>query len=87
MDSPQHHNTMTDLFDQLGLPSSPEAISTFFSSHRDLPLTTRLWEAPFWSPSQASFLQEGLQADGDWAEIIDALNASLRRQPPLGASA
>lgn len=82
MDDTPHH-TMTALFDQLGLPSTPEAIATFVGTHRGLPLSTRLFDAAFWSPSQSTFLREELREDGDWALVIDSLNASLRTQPTL----
>jgi hypothetical protein len=36
-------------------------------------------EAPFWNASQASFLLDSLQEDGDWSEIIDQLDAMLRK--------
>jgi hypothetical protein len=37
-----------------------------------------LQDAPFWSESQSHFLEEGLEEDSDWAEIIDELDAMLR---------
>ena len=79
----EFHHTMTSLFDQLGLPSEPEAIAAFLHAHRNLPLTTRLFDAPFWLPSQAAFIRENLSEDGDWAVVIDSLDASLRTPPTV----
>lgn len=73
-----HVHPMTELFVQLGLPSDPPAIQAFLARHRPLPSGVPLPEAPFWSPAQAGFLREGLAADGDWAVIIDKLDAGLR---------
>ena len=71
-------HSMTDLFVQLGLPSDPPSIQGFLARHRPLPSHVALPEAPFWSPAQAAFLREGLAEDGDWALIIDKLDAGLR---------
>jgi hypothetical protein len=68
-----------ELFEQLGLPSSPEGIRDFIARHAPLPHEVALPDAPFWTPAQASFLREALEADSDWAEVVDALNAALRR--------
>ncbi|MDP3873778.1 MAG: DUF2789 domain-containing protein [Pseudomonadota bacterium] len=86
MDAPVH--STAQLFAQLGLPSDPASIYHFIDQHRPLPDTVKLSDAPFWTPSQAAFLREGLQADADWAPIIDALNAALHEttdQPALNA--
>ncbi len=76
MDMSQH--TLSTLFDQLGLDSDDASIEQFLSQHSPLPQATALSEAPFWTPSQADFLREGLATDSDWAEIIDELNSLLR---------
>ena len=73
-----HIHPMTDLFVQLGLPSDPPSIQAFLARHRPLPSQVPLAEAPFWSPAQAAFLREGVALDGDWAVIIDKLDAGLR---------
>lgn len=81
------HST-AQLFAQLGLPSDPGSIYRFIDQHRPLPDCVELSDAPFWTPSQAAFLRESLQADADWAPIIDALNAALHEttdQPALSA--
>ena len=73
-----HLHLMTELFVQLGLPSDPPSIQGFLARHRPLPSHLQLAEAPFWSAAQAAFLREGLADDGDWALIIDKLDAGLR---------
>lgn len=75
MEKPVH--STSQLFSQLGLPSDAASICRFIDTHRPLPDTMKLSEAPFWTPSQAAFLREGLQADADWAPVIDTLNAAL----------
>ena len=76
MDALQH--TMTRLFEQLGLPSSPEDIRHFIGSGRPLPNEIALHAAPFWSPSQSAFLLENHLKDAEWALVIDQLNVALR---------
>ena len=71
-------HTMTNLFEQLGLPSDDEAIDAFIARHRPLDPATRLSEAPFWNPAQASFLSDEILEDADWAEIVDQLDVLLR---------
>lgn len=73
------HHRFGELFSQLGLPSDAAAIDAFVAAHAPLPGELRLEDAPFWSPSQARLLREELCADADWAEVIDQLNALLRR--------
>ena len=77
MESPIHD--FNALCQQLGLPSEPEALQAFISQHSPLAETIKLADAPFWSPSQATFLGEQLHKDADWAEVIDQLNLLLRR--------
>ena len=72
---------LSDLFAQLGLPNSAEDIDAFIAAHAPLPSAVALVDAPFWTPSQASFLQESLQMDADWAEAVDHLDARLRVTP------
>jgi len=71
-------HSMTNLFSQLGLPSTPTDIQSFIESHRPLPLHLALHQAPFWSSSQAAFLCEQIQDDADWSGVIDRLNSGLR---------
>lgn len=76
MELPLH--ALKDLFDQLGLSSSGEAIEQFIASHRPLPAGVSLAEAPFWSAAQARFLREEIEEDADWAELVDQLDVLLR---------
>lgn len=68
---------LSDLFEQLGLDASHDAIEHFIDSH-SLPEDIELAKAPFWNAAQASFLKEEWHADSDWAEVIDQLNIRLR---------
>jgi hypothetical protein len=74
MDSPFH--SLENLFLQLGLSNSPDAIDAFIKEHK-LPSDTPLAEAPFWSATQAAFIRESLSEDSDWAEVVDQLNVQL----------
>jgi len=74
MDTSMH--TMGNLFLQLGLNDSEDAISKFISVHR-LAKDTALEQASFWSTSQAQFIKECLDYDSDWAEVVDQLNVQL----------
>lgn len=76
METPLHN--MSNLFDQLGLPSDKEAIERFIDTHSPLASSVLLAEAPFWTSAQASFLREEIVEDADWAEVVDELNARLR---------
>ncbi|MGM0767841.1 MAG: DUF2789 domain-containing protein [Pseudomonadota bacterium] len=76
MDTSKH--TLSTLFEQLGLASDNAAIDDFIARYSPLPSEIALQDAPFWSESQAQFLEEGLEDDSDWAEIIDELDAQMR---------
>jgi hypothetical protein len=69
---------LSDLFAQLGLPNSAAEIDAFVARHAPLSSTVALVDAPFWTPSQVEFLSESLDADADWAEAVDHLDARLR---------
>ena len=69
---------MTILFNQLGLASRPVDIEIFLEDHRPLADDLKLEEAPFWTASQASLLQEQMLQDADWVGIIDRLDSDLR---------
>jgi hypothetical protein len=71
-------HTLTELFDQLGLESSPDAITQFVQAHPLAPGIT-LQKAAFWSEAQQHFIQESWHEDSDWAELIDQLDNLLRR--------
>jgi hypothetical protein len=73
----QHH-TIHNLFDQLGLPSESADIDAFIAEHRQLSGIDSLFDAPFWTESQAKFLHDQIKEDADWAVVIDKLDASLR---------
>ncbi|MBC7787738.1 MAG: DUF2789 domain-containing protein [Methylophilaceae bacterium] len=75
---PLTHN-MCNLFAQLGLPSDSEAIKQFISTHGRLNSNTLISEAPFWTPTQATFLREEILMDADWVSVIDELNTALHR--------
>jgi len=69
----------TDLFDQLGLPSSPPEVAQFILQHRPLPDDVLLIHAPFWSEAQSQFLHEKKQQDEPpWNILIDQLSTALR---------
>jgi hypothetical protein len=40
----------------------------------------RLAEAPYWTPSQATFLREALSQDAEWAVVVDQLSKALESQ-------
>lgn len=74
MHTPQ--TRMTNLFEQLGLDSSPESIENFIKNHqleKEIPLI----DAPFWNAGQRQFLEEKLRSDDPWTTIVDQLNESL----------
>lgn len=71
-------HTMTALFEQLGLPSADSDISAFIERHVLAP-GTALHQANFWSETQARFLRDCIEEDADWAEVVDHLDARLRR--------
>jgi len=76
MDTSKH--SLSTLFEQLGLASDDKSIADFVARHSPLPREIALQDAPFWSESQSHFLEEGLEEDSDWAEIIDELDAMMR---------
>lgn len=67
-----------DLFEQLGLENTDKDIDRFIELHKELDNSVKLEHAPFWTPSQAQFIQGALAEDAEWAEVIDQLNARLR---------
>ena len=71
--------TFSDLFEQLGLPSSAAQIADFITQHRPLPGNVLLADAPFWSTGQAQFIREKRQQDmPPWSLLIDQLSEALR---------
>ncbi len=75
MDTSTHD--MPALFSQLGLPAEEGEIKRFIAAH-SLAKHERLERADFWNAPQATFLQEALADDSDWAEVVDQLDALLR---------
>lgn len=71
-------SNMTNLFQQLGLPSEPADIAKFVAEHRPLPDGLLMADAKFWTSGQSQFLREQIQADADWAEVVDQLSVMLR---------
>mgnify|MGYP003604209647 CR=1 FL=1 len=67
---------MTNLFEQLGLDSSDEAIAQFIATNQ-LSAHTKITEASYWTEAQRQFLAEKIKSDGSWAIIVDQLNESL----------
>jgi hypothetical protein len=77
------YHRFSELFAQLGLPADVESIRDFVMQHSPLPETTRLEDAPFWTPAQATLLRDSLVDDADWAEVVDQLNLALRAEHAL----
>lgn len=71
--------TMNELFAQLGLDSSDEAIEQFIATHQ-LDEDTQLDQAAFWNDGQMAFIREEWRKDAVWAMVLDELNARLHGQ-------
>ena len=67
---------INDLFAQLGLDSSDEAIDTFIEENK-LAKDEELIKSHIWSEKQRMFLQEEWKKDAVWVEIIDELNVRM----------
>ncbi len=76
MDTSPH--TMHNLFEQLGLPSTDQAVDQFIRTHRLFSQDIRLDQATFWTDTQAQFLREAFADDSDWCEVVDELDSRLR---------
>lgn len=74
----KYHTTMSDLFEQLGLASSDEAIVTFISEHKGLRQGVHIEDAEFWTRQQGDFIKTALLEDAEWTELIDQLNTRIR---------
>ena len=70
---------MNELFAQLGLDSSDEAIDVFIENNQ-LAKEEKLIEASIWNDNQRMFLQEEWEKDAAWVEVIDDLNVRLHPQ-------
>mgnify|MGYP001243188826 CR=1 FL=1 len=75
-----YQHGMAELFEQLGLGSSPEEIKDFVKSHRHTRNSAPIHEASFWTTSQSDFLKQGIDQDADWAMLVDQLDIMLRDQ-------
>ena len=71
--------TMNELFAQLGLASSDEAVEKFIAENQ-LDGETNLKNAPFWNDSQRAFIQEEWKNDAVWAMVLDELNTRLHEE-------
>ena len=67
---------MNELFAQLGLDSSDEAIDKFVTENQ-LSSEEKLVDADVWTDSQRMFLQEEWKKDAAWVEVIDDLNVRM----------
>lgn len=68
--------SINDLFAQLGLDSSDEAIDQFVEKNQ-LAKDEKLIESDIWNDNQRMFLQEEWTKDAAWVELIDDLNVRL----------
>ena len=66
------------LFAQLGLPDDDQSIAAFLVNHRSMAHDMRLPDAPYWTASQAAFLQEALSQDAEWSGMVDQLSKALQ---------
>jgi hypothetical protein len=71
----------SDLFAQLGLPSTQADITRFVRLHASLPNHVGIAEAPFWTETQKAFLLEQMRLDAEWAMLVDELNVQLHEKP------
>ncbi|WP_144209804.1 DUF2789 domain-containing protein [Shewanella donghaensis] len=69
--------TLEHLFQQLGLGSSEESITLFIEQH-EIPKNIAISQATFWNEAQKHFLEEALNEDAQWSELIDQLDVLLR---------
>ena len=67
---------MNELFAQLGLDSSDEAIDSLVENNK-LAKEEKLIEAAVWNDKQRAFLQEEWNKDAAWVEVIDDLNVRM----------
>lgn len=76
MNKPLHR--LSDLFAQLGLANDARSIAQFLDTHTAMAQGVRLHDAPFWTNSQSTFLQESWSQDSDWAGPVDQLSKALQ---------
>ncbi len=73
------HHTLADLFGQLGLENSSDAINAFIAEHKSLRSDQTLESLDIWSESQRQLLIEARTEDAAWSEPVDELDALLRQ--------
>lgn len=71
--------TMNDLFAQLGLDSSDEAIEQFIKNHQ-LPENVMMKDADFWNEKQRIFIADEYKNNAVWVMILDELNLRLHEE-------
>jgi hypothetical protein len=69
---------LSHLFEQLGIDNSADNIDKFIAS-KQIPANVLICQAEFWSESQKSFLREAIEEDAQWSELIDQLDALIRK--------
>lgn len=75
MDTSTH--SLNNLFAQMGLASTDDAISAYTQQHR-LRSNVLLHRAECWTPAQAQFIRDAMREDSDWSAAVDQLNAMMR---------
>ena len=68
--------TLEHLFQQLGLDASEKDMDTFVDQHQ-LSADISLTHADFWTDEQRQFIQQNVNADNQWAMMIEILNELL----------
>lgn len=71
--------TLNELFTQLGLDSSKDAIQSFINDHQLNELES-LEKASFLTPNQKNFITDAWLKDSDWVGAIDELNVALQNK-------
>lgn len=69
-------HSLENLFLQLGLDNSTASIDAFVQNNK-LAHDETLQDASCWTPAQSAFIEECLNEDSDWAEVVDQLNVML----------
>lgn len=69
---------LSHLFEQLGLENGQSAIDNFIVCHK-IKEQIHLTQADFWNDAQRAFLQESIEEDAQWSEVIDLLDTLLRK--------
>ena len=71
--------TLNTLFAQMGLEDGDDCIDNFIRTHGPISDEMPLYRAPCWNESQSRLLEEAVAADSDWAEVVDQLDALMRK--------